>query len=589
MRFQHVRSFIPVLFGVANAGVTVWGTGVQVPLTASATSSNAAAAYTGAAAYNPTVLNPPPVPSPAPGNFDIQLQTGAVPGLSIPLPGSFFGFSVEFSVANQVLGKNSTLLQVPFLNLMANLVARGGEVHVRVGGNTQETASLVDYPIPNGADLTKDYGNSQNPTATPPLVYNRDILSMMSNISDLTNVKWYLGLPFNDTSNFRLQIAEVGQAILGNKLIGLQVGNEPDLYSRHGHRDANYDPAGYTSDFGLMVQALAADPNVQNRNMLIGPNLAGTWTPESVWDTGFATTYSSSLSALAVEHYPTDNCAATFGIGAPVDPQTAFPDFLNHTSGKNIVAPYLGSTAYAQTLSKPFIMFETNTASCGGFAGISDAFGAALWGADYGLQMAYSNFTGALFHIIDLNANGGNEFTPAYAVYENGQPVRIALFNFITDPSGASSYTATISIGSTTPAQVKVKYTFGGNFGSDGRLTGDQDIKTVACNGGTCQVTVPAPSFALVFLSDDALTESDGGPTQTFPTTLHTKAHNTANVDASVLATSNGHKAFALHYGSTSRGTIRSSAFGMSQALPSMAALICIVTGSLLISRTLSR
>lgn len=60
--------------------------------------------------------------------------------------------------------------------------------------------------------------------------------------------------------------------------------------------------------------------------------------------------------------------------------------------------------------------------------------------------------------ILDLDANGGNEFTPAYAVYENGQPVRIALFNFITDPSGASSYTATISVGSATPGQVKVKY-----------------------------------------------------------------------------------------------------------------------------------
>lgn len=60
--------------------------------------------------------------------------------------------------------------------------------------------------------------------------------------------------------------------------------------------------------------------------------------------------------------------------------------------------------------------------------------------------------------IIDLDANSGNEFTPAYAVYENGQPVRIALFNYITDPSGASSYTATISIGSATPGQVKVKY-----------------------------------------------------------------------------------------------------------------------------------
>lgn len=44
-------------------------------------------------------------------------------------------------------------------------------------------------------------------------------------------------------------------------------------------------------------------------------------------------------------------------------------------------------------------MFETNTASCGGFPGISDSFGAALWAVDYGLQMAASNFTNALLHV----------------------------------------------------------------------------------------------------------------------------------------------------------------------------------------------
>ncbi len=66
--------------------------------------------------------------------------------------------------------------------------------------------------------------------------------------------------------------------------------------------------------------------------------------------------------------------------------------------------------------------------------------------------------------ILDLNANDGNIFTPAYAIYENGNPVRVALFNYITDPSGASTYTASISIGggetgqaNGTPAQVKVK------------------------------------------------------------------------------------------------------------------------------------
>ena len=75
---------------------------------------------------------------------------------------------------------------------MANLQERAGSIHIRVGGNTQETASLVDE-IPNYRDIMKDYSKTTNPTATPPLVYNRDILYMMANISDFVNVKWYLG------------------------------------------------------------------------------------------------------------------------------------------------------------------------------------------------------------------------------------------------------------------------------------------------------------------------------------------------------------------------------------------------------------
>lgn len=85
--------------------------------------------------------------------------------------------------------------------------------------------------------------------------------------------------------------------------------------------------------------------------------------------------------------------------GAAINPQDVFPSYLNHDAGRQIIAPYLNSTAIAQAASKPFVMFETNTASCGGFPGLSDSFGASLWALDYGLQMAYSNFSGALLHV----------------------------------------------------------------------------------------------------------------------------------------------------------------------------------------------
>jgi len=64
----------------------------------------------------------------------------------------------------------------------------------------------------------------------------------------------------------------------------------------------------------------------------------------------------------------------------------------------------------------------------------------------------------------DLDANNNNEHTPAYAIYENSIPVRVLLFNFITDPSGGNTLTVNIAIGggqsgqgNGTPAEVKVK------------------------------------------------------------------------------------------------------------------------------------
>jgi len=127
------------------------------------------------------------------------------------------------------------VLQVPFLNLLANLAKRAGTVRIRVGGNTQETAVLVPA-TESGRILEKDVDGLSNPTQTPPLDFTPDLIYMMANISQHVPVDWFLGIPFNESSNFRLAVAELGQQILGPRLIGLQVGNEPDLYARHGHR-----------------------------------------------------------------------------------------------------------------------------------------------------------------------------------------------------------------------------------------------------------------------------------------------------------------------------------------------------------------
>jgi hypothetical protein len=90
-------------------------------------------------------------------------------------------------------------------------------------------------------------------TETPTLDFTPEVLYTLGNVSALVNVHWYLGkassvcyatvtrtgiglrtgVPLNDSANLRMAIAEVGEAVLGDKLLGLQVGNEPDLYAAY--------------------------------------------------------------------------------------------------------------------------------------------------------------------------------------------------------------------------------------------------------------------------------------------------------------------------------------------------------------------
>jgi hypothetical protein len=112
---------------------------------------------------------------------------------------------------NILTSLDRTLLEVPFLNLMSILNQRAGRVNIRVGGNTQEEATLVDS-LPDGRLLQKDQASQANPvsrdnqlaifranylyypkTETPALLYTPDVFYLLANISALVNVKWYLG------------------------------------------------------------------------------------------------------------------------------------------------------------------------------------------------------------------------------------------------------------------------------------------------------------------------------------------------------------------------------------------------------------
>lgn len=109
-------------------------------------------------------------------------------------------------------------------------------------------------------------------------------------------------------------------------------------------------------------------------------------------------------------------------------------------------------------------------------------------------------------------------------------------------------------------------------------MKGEVIVETIPCDqaANTCQVKVPAPGFALVFMTDEAGNAASDHDAQTFATSAITKYKNTATIDEAVLATSNGNKGMENMVGSTSFGS-SSGTNGASQVvLPSIVALVAM-------------
>ncbi|KIR52771.1 hypothetical protein I315_04634 [Cryptococcus gattii Ru294] len=593
--------------------------------------------YTGLAAYDPTRLTPPSPPSPAVTSLSLSIPSDgagvASQGLSLSIPhkGNFLGFSIELSVATSLLGSSSSNLKVPFLNFMANIQNRAGAGPIiRVGGNSQEGSTIFVDGLEGGVAMEK-IKVSSGVTDTPLINYSPELFYIMSNITSLVGAEWYFGLAFNEsdvdapTGNIPIA-AHWAQEILGDSLLGLSVGNEPDLYVGHNHRSAGWGVSNFVTEYADVLNSIVSNGSLLNNNAFLGPslccNVAG-FEFSDVINAGWLDQNVDRLSAVTVQHYPTNNCKVN---GNVIAAQDIFSDFLNHTSAQALVGDYLADSVMVQNAGKELVMLETNTASCGGFAGLSDSFGAALWLTDFALQMAYANFSAALMHvggqnvyynpftpppsnlsitrqwtpgsvyysavviaeafgksntskIVDLTPSPENDanyiYHPVYAIYENDVVARMVLFNFIDDSTGGSDLQVTINIQNQSPTQVQVRYfradsvseqydiywanqTLGHSFASDGRLYGGLETITITCDGGACIVPVPAPSVALVYLTDAALEESSVSEdvTSTYPTTI--LGFGSATVDVGSLSTSNGKEGSGQ--GSTSKGGATSSA-----------------------------
>ncbi|OCB84380.1 hypothetical protein A7U60_g8364 [Sanghuangporus baumii] len=272
---------------------------------------------------------------------------------------NFFGISIELSVVNTIsdvfflndfalvllipptVGENTSSIPTQMENYLGYIQNRTqSPVRIRVGGNSMDDSIFNSTQSKMIVYTGEAVSAHDQPVSYGPILY--DVLANLA--KNIGGAEYLIGLSLllREENNTPLTVSTAQQKLAGY-LGAFLLGNEPDLYGAHARRQSNYSVQDYFGEFTVVVQQL--NNSNQYGDLLPRAYLGG-----------------PTICFVSLAKWQKD------GIGS------------------------------AKAADKPVLMGEFNTASCGGFPGISDTFAATLWAIDYVLQLASVGYDGAYIH-----------------------------------------------------------------------------------------------------------------------------------------------------------------------------------------------
>ena len=312
--------------------------------------------------------------SPA-GNVILRIR-GAVRRQAIP--GGFVGLSLEYPAVAAYAGASPSALNPVFVQLIRNL--NPGQLPVlRIGGDSSD---WTWWPV---AGMKQPGG--VNYTLTPGYV------SVLHSLATTLGAKLILGIDLEADST-TLASAEAKALVNGigpAQVIGLELGNEPELYGaftwgRSGRtgRPRGYDFADYNQDIARIGDPLTMAP-------LVGPATgAPKWFP-------YLEQFLSShprVTLATLHRYPLQLCYVR-----PSEPNyPTIANLLSTRSSRTLADSVIPSVRTAAAHGVPLRIDEMNTISCGVDSGVAQSFASALWALDAVFQMARVGVDGVNIH-----------------------------------------------------------------------------------------------------------------------------------------------------------------------------------------------
>ncbi|HXJ06405.1 MAG TPA: hypothetical protein VNH65_14965 [Candidatus Acidoferrum sp.] len=373
-----------------------------------------------------------------------QIQVARVTVQTEPLggqiPKDFAGFSLEVSTAGQGIGA--------FAPDGTRIASTSPMAEYALGTPTAPNEAFFQFMQNLGSGILRLGGNSQdntcwNPAAAPHPDRCKGQLSagdfqLFSRAAKASGWRLIIGLNLKQNSS-QWALDEVTQAIAQDikpeQIFGLELGNEPDLFSRDGGRPATYTPTDHVRDFLAYRDAFEHNP-IARKYALIGPATCCAWRNAGSLDIFLDGVGASNLKLATVHSYLLTTCGGRKVSMEELLAPALMTRFRDETQS-------LVTAAHKRQLQ--IALAETNSASCGGMPGVSNAFAAALWGIDSLFSAAEAGFSAVNFHF--SYRPGGSSYNPVDTyerldnsgrqLYQNiAQPLYYGMYLFARSAAG---------------------------------------------------------------------------------------------------------------------------------------------------------
>ncbi|KAL2814146.1 Six-hairpin glycosidase-like protein [Aspergillus granulosus] len=397
---------------------------------------------------------------------------------------------------------------------------------MRIGGTTQDRATYdesspeaVTYTVADPAD------------APDTLTYGPSFIALAGEYAG--SVVLGLNRRLNNIAN-TISAADLAVQQMPN-LKAIELGNEPNFFT---DSDPIADGASWTAAADYASQVSWQDAVCGNLSVteLISAGVYFGTSPMSIQGLGAVEGDANQYVAEYCSHnYPQSSGTANLVA------------LMGHSDIASQIAEFAAEISAAEALGKPHVFGETNSATQGG-GGISPTFGAALWIVDYVMQTVLMGTEALYFHqgtigncqycwwgryttgapyygayFATLALANADQIAPlddqttsiaAYAIYQDGAPVRVLLYNSEYYTSGtrpSETYVLTgLSSASVTAKRLTAPYSTsrvdrgesptiaGQTFGNgDCAIEGTAAIETVDMAGGEATFSVGASEALL--------------------------------------------------------------------------------------------